>query len=253
MTDIEKSSQNLHYINDLKFREVVPNDPLIDIDGVEEIVTNVKNAESIPERTAQAIDPKGNVLLETFGSDALLFRPGAVQPYVVAHGYDGRTGEWGHGTYFSDPASAYEAANPEIIEDATIRWEREDVREKLEEYGCATDDKNIAKVLVNTQPGYKNVAEYMKENGYEAGRADLDETVGRLKEQGVLVPESEAPAARQRENELHKKVFGFGFLDEASKGEDGYTLGSEVKGVSAAKEELGGDVASIGTRSADER
>lgn len=58
----------------------------------------------LPE-ISQCIDPKGRVVLETRGRDALLFRGGRYQPYVVAHGYDRRTGEWSHCNY-RDTAAA---------------------------------------------------------------------------------------------------------------------------------------------------
>lgn len=64
---------------------------------------------------SQAIDPKGRVVLERRGPDALLFRGGAYQPFVLAHGYDGRTGEWSHGNYLDTAAEAAEAINPEAV------------------------------------------------------------------------------------------------------------------------------------------
>lgn len=67
----------------------------------------------LPE-VSQCIDPKGRVVLETRGRDALLFRGGRYQPYVVAHGYDGRTGEWSHGNYLETAAEAAEALNPAV-------------------------------------------------------------------------------------------------------------------------------------------
>lgn len=85
-------------------------------------------------------DPKGNVVLEQFedsayGTTAVLLRPesaayraqtGLGDPYVVAYGYDKETGEWSHGYYTSNLSYAVDRANPEILEEATIKWQRED-------------------------------------------------------------------------------------------------------------------------------
>lgn len=94
-------------------------------------------------------DPKGNVVLEQFedsayGTTAVLLRPesaayraqtGLGDPYVVAYGYDKETGEWSHGYYTSNLSYAVDRANPEILEEATIKWQREDFEAALEEKG----------------------------------------------------------------------------------------------------------------------
>ena len=96
-------------------------------------------------------DPKGNVVLEQFedsayGTTAVLLRPesaayraqtGLGDPYVVAYGYDKETGEWSHGYYTSNLSYAVDRANPEILEEATIKWQREDFEAALgsKEYG----------------------------------------------------------------------------------------------------------------------
>lgn len=78
-----------------------------------------------------AIDTKGNIVLEQFqDGTALLFQPGNAQPFCVATDYDRATASWSYGKYFSDLGCAYEAADPEIIEDASVRWVKEDIREK---------------------------------------------------------------------------------------------------------------------------
>lgn len=79
-----------------------------------------------------AIDTKGNIVLEQFqDGTALLFQPGNAQPFCVATDYDRATASWSYGKYFSDLGCAHEAADPEIIEDASVRWVKEDIREKL--------------------------------------------------------------------------------------------------------------------------
>lgn len=39
----------------------------------------------------EAIDKKGNIVLQKNGDDALLFMPGAVAEFCIAHGYDEQT------------------------------------------------------------------------------------------------------------------------------------------------------------------
>ena len=76
-----------------------------------------------------AIDTKGNIVLEQFqDGTALLFQPGNAQPFCVATDYDRATASWSYGKYFSDLGCAYEAADPEIIEDASVRWVKPSVQ-----------------------------------------------------------------------------------------------------------------------------
>lgn len=85
-----------------------------------------------------AIDPKGNIVLKEFGDTALLFRPqNNYEPFVVASGYDKENGEWASGSYFSDLGHAWEKANPEIAEEACIRWQRDDIATALQDQGFA--------------------------------------------------------------------------------------------------------------------
>ena len=51
-------------------------------------------------RALEAIDKKGNIVLQENGEDALLFMPGAVAEFCIAHGYDEQTCSWSHGSYF---------------------------------------------------------------------------------------------------------------------------------------------------------
>lgn len=92
-----------------------------------------------------AIDPKGNIVLKEFGDTALLFRPvSPYEPYVVADGYDKASGEWSSGSYFSDLGHAWEKANPDIAEQACIRWERDDIKVALENEGYPATEANIS-------------------------------------------------------------------------------------------------------------
>ena len=52
------------------------------------------------------IDKKGNIVLQKKGDDALLFMPGAVAEFCIAHGYDEETSSWSHGSYFSNLTAA---------------------------------------------------------------------------------------------------------------------------------------------------
>lgn len=54
----------------------------------------------------EAIDKKGNIVLQKNGDDALLFMPGAVAEFCIAHGYDEQTSSWSNGDYFSSLTAA---------------------------------------------------------------------------------------------------------------------------------------------------
>lgn len=96
-----------------------------------------------------AIDTKGNIVLEQFqDGTALLFQPGNAQPFCVATDYDRATASWSYGKYFSDLGCAHEAADPEIIADASVRWVKEDIREKLKAQGIAPTEFNVLSVIM---------------------------------------------------------------------------------------------------------
>ena len=100
---------------------------------------------------AGRVSPKGEVVLEYFpNGDALVYRghdPQGGQPFVWAQGYDPATGEWSQGKYYGNPTEAYNAADPEVVEDWCVTWTRDDVREKLEESGYEATDRNVAEVV----------------------------------------------------------------------------------------------------------
>ena len=93
------------------------------------------------------LDPKGNVVLARFGNDALIFRGGPYEPYVVASGYDEQTGTWSHGTYYSDLSRAWDYIHPDILEEVTVKWMRDDFAESLEEHGIEATDDNICDLM----------------------------------------------------------------------------------------------------------
>lgn len=67
-------------------------------------------AETYQERkmahAMDAVDKKGNIVLQKKGNDALLFMPSAVAEFCIAHGYDEETSSWSHGSYFSNLTAA---------------------------------------------------------------------------------------------------------------------------------------------------
>lgn len=101
-----------------------------------------------------AIDTKGNIVLEQFqDGTALLFQPGNAQSFCVATDYDRATASWSYGKYFSDLGCAHEAADPEIIEDASVRWVKEDIREKLKAQDIAPTEFNVQSVIMGDSIG----------------------------------------------------------------------------------------------------
>lgn len=133
----------------------------------------------IADALKEAIDPKGNIVLRQFGKDALLYRPANHHtPFVVASGYDNEAGDWSSGSYFSPLGQAYNAANPEIIEDACVVWQREDIRQALEDAGIEPSDENITSVIFN--PIIKSALRANAiENGWETIRCAIDDCLWR--------------------------------------------------------------------------
>lgn len=74
-------------------------------------------------RALEAIDKKGNIVLQENGEDALLFMPGAVAEFCIAHGYDEQTCSWSHGSYFSSLTAASMEFSPEPVETELISSE----------------------------------------------------------------------------------------------------------------------------------
>lgn len=55
-------------------------------------------------------------------------RPGTDRAdYCVAYGFDEADGSWSYGKYTNNLAYAYDMANPDVIEEATVRWNWEDL------------------------------------------------------------------------------------------------------------------------------
>ena len=63
-------------------------------------------------------------------------------------GYDGKTGEWsGDAVRVDDLSVAWDIADPDIIEDATVKWTRSDVADMLESRGIEANAWNIDAVI----------------------------------------------------------------------------------------------------------
>lgn len=133
-----------------------------------------------------AIDTKGNIVLEQFqDGTALLFQPGNAQPFCVATDYDRATASWSYGKYFSDLGCAHEAADPEIIEDASVRWVKEDIREKLKAQDIAPTEFNVQSVIMGDSRLWERPLDReFRDNMIASGNDDLDARVSILKENG---------------------------------------------------------------------
>lgn len=87
-------------------------------------------------QTLEAVDAKANIILQKKGDDALLFIPGAVSKFVIAHGYDEETCTWSHGSYFSNLT----AASMEFSPAETRPDERTEAIEHIENLMDKIDD-----------------------------------------------------------------------------------------------------------------
>lgn len=99
-----------------------------------------------------SIDKKGNIVLQKKGDDALLFMPGAVAEFCIAHGYDEETCSWSHGSYFSDLTAASMEFSPveTHADERTEAIEHIDFMEKidgLESVGVTDADTVLADMV----------------------------------------------------------------------------------------------------------
>lgn len=101
----------------------------------------------------EAIDKKGNIVLQKNGDDALLFMPGAVAEFCIAHGYDEQTCSWSHGSYFSNltaasmefsPAETHSDERTEAIEHIDNLMDKID---SLESVGVTDADTVLADMV----------------------------------------------------------------------------------------------------------
>lgn len=101
----------------------------------------------------EAIDKKGNIVLQKNDDDALLFMPGAVAEFCIAHGYDEQTCSWSHGSYFSNltaasmefsPAETHSDERTEAIEHIDNLMDKID---SLESVGVTDADTVLADMV----------------------------------------------------------------------------------------------------------
>lgn len=99
--------------------------------------------------------------------------------------YDRATASWSYGKYFSDLGCAHEAADPEIIEDASVRWVKEDIREKLKAQDIAPTEFNVQSVIMGDSRLWERPLDRdFRDNMIASGNDDLDARVTILKENG---------------------------------------------------------------------
>ena len=107
------------------------------------------------------------------------------QPFCVATDYDRATASWSYGKYFSDLGCAHEAADPEIIADASVRWVKEDIREKLKAQDIAPTEFNVQSVIMGDSRLWERPLDReFRDNMIASGNDDLDARVTILKENG---------------------------------------------------------------------
>lgn len=163
--------------------------------------------------TGIAPDPKGNVQLVRFGTTAILFC-GGDKPFAVVKGYDGKTGAWSEDSVrVNDLSVAWDIANPEIIEDATVKWTRSDVADILEGKGIEANDWNIDAVIKH--PDLENSPFLLGEMSKDGGGDYLDLTIAQLCSIGAL----DVPDGFKLEDGLEEG------LDEIADRLDGYCTG----------------------------
>lgn len=154
----------------------------------------------INEEIAGSVDPKGNIVLERFDNgDAVVFT-GGDEPFTHARGYDRRSGTWESGEAYADMAECHEAADPEIIDQWSVRWRREDIADLLGEqrvFALAGNDGNIDKVISWNRPGSESPRDAATSAAWDAIQGRIDELAdGDL---DLALPDPDAPTAADEE------------------------------------------------------
>lgn len=155
------------------------------------------------------LNSKGHIVLAHFGNNALIFEgEDSPRPYVCAWEYNDETGEYSDGTCFCDPGRAWNLINPEIIEDATIHWERRDLIAALEDYGIEPSNANV-QILLNDMYNMR----FWRESAIQAGCEEIERSIAKCD-----------ALWEQRPAHIKEK--------------DGYSLSSEQRDMSLGKEGL---------------
>lgn len=97
----------------------------------------------------EAIDKKGNIVLQKNGDDALLFMPGAVAEFCIAHGYDEKTSSWSNGSYFSNLTAASAEFSP-VETNPDERTEAIEHIDNLDAIGVTDADTVLADMMEQT-------------------------------------------------------------------------------------------------------
>lgn len=168
-------------------------------DAIESFVAFCESGQSKAYAPSPATDPKGRTVLARNGEDALLFTsPTSPTPYVIACGYDEATGEWASGLYRSDLGRAWDEFQPDIIEQATVRWQRQDLEQALMAADIPPTRENVNDLLSATeymrgwedvaiQNGNEMLAEYAAGMKPEAQEATLCRSYGSLDKAADIV------------------------------------------------------------------
>lgn len=120
-------------------------------------------------QTLEAVDAKANIILQKKGDDALLFIPGAVSKFVIAHGYDEETCTWSHGSYFSNLTAASMEFSPAET--------RPDERTEAIEQFLSEAAKACEKTLEPSEVG-ESLDELMEQKVEVAGDSEIGDDLG---------------------------------------------------------------------------
>ena len=141
-------------------------------------------AEQVKFHQKEYSPQKKLVVLEQFERCTLLFDPNEeASPFIVAFGFDEKTGSYKQFECFSDVSRAHDFADPDIIEGATIKWAREDIKQRLYDFGIKPTEFNVTTTLMN-HCGFKRLESCLVEYGCLSGFNVIDETIMAYKDKG---------------------------------------------------------------------
>lgn len=141
------------------------------------------DAEAAVEAFASFCDSEardGFTVLRHVGSTALVFTgEGAPQPYVVAHGYDEKSGEWGWGSYYGSAAAAWNDIDPDVVEESVVWWSRSDFEQAVEKAGMEVCEETVDEVIDGTcrMRGWRDLATSHGWEGIKDVLADIEKRI----------------------------------------------------------------------------